>query len=1052
MKRPQVLFISVAAYLSLCSETFPSDIPAPVSMPFRTNFAGAGGSFVPAFSGDGRYVVFVSQANNLVTNDNLAPYLDVLVRDLWANTTTLVSVNASGNGGGDGNSNYPTISSNGQRIAFSSEAENLTDHDANQVSDVFVRDMVSGVTVLVSVNAAGTGSAAGSPSSSRLRGSSRPVMTPDGRYVVFQSTATDLVANDTNQLSDLFIRDLEIGTTLLVSAGAEGSPVASADGSHSAAVTPDGKRVIFVSAATNLVPNVTNVLGEIYVRDVQPEVTRWISANVSSNFTDSTNGFGCFNPAISADGRFAAFKAWSFGVSNPVYLFYHDLDTELTTVITSNTWEFSWPAMSANGRFVAYEDSTNLYVWDSQSGSITLVSVNAFGDAPANGVSHTPVMTPDGATIAFLSTATDLVTNVTFLPGSGFQLFARNLATGSTRLVSARLDGNPSMAGLGGIVPAISSTGQAVAFDSPDSDLVPGDVNQAYDVFIRQVEAGTTQLVSERHSARVARTGTAPSRTAVNSISTDGRLVAFTTADNNLFPGDTNGLEDVFVRDLVSESILPVSVESTGQFRTNHVGRLPVISANGRYVLFHWQTNSGYYRFGDFNWLFRRDLLTQATEPVDDRPVSGLSSISTDGRLCAYGAHANIYLRDMNADTNQLLSLNRAGTSYGDDVSIDPIFSPDNNWVVFQSKARNLTSNSIPYGTTALYARDLTSNLTFLISRDQANSALSGFSTGAVFAASGRYLFFQNAYWTGAPSNVNSYVFNFQTRETPALACTNCLNLSPSAEGRILVFERKRQQSFFSTNDVWLKDLNTGQEKLLSVNRMGNGAGNGTSTSPLISGDGRFVVFVSKASDLVVHDTNNGADIFVHDRLQGYNMLISRNRQGIASGNGVSMKPVMAADGRTVIFESFASDLVEGDYNDTFDVFVLRLGAGDSDNDGMDDDWEAAYFGNLSQDGTADFDADGQSDLQEFIAGTDPTDTGSILRVLTVSSPHSGSTMILWSAVAGKSYLVQFKDALSTSAWSDLGEVVTATGSTASSVDETVGMQNQRFYRVLLVP
>src|SRR5207247_5299142 len=115
-----------------------------VSTPGLPVVSGGGNSFTPSFSGDGRFVVFVSQANNLVTNDNLPPYLDVFVRDLANNRTTLVSVNSSGVGGGDGNSNFPIASSNGQFVAFESAASNLAGTDTNGASDVFARDLLAG--------------------------------------------------------------------------------------------------------------------------------------------------------------------------------------------------------------------------------------------------------------------------------------------------------------------------------------------------------------------------------------------------------------------------------------------------------------------------------------------------------------------------------------------------------------------------------------------------------------------------------------------------------------------------------------------------------------------------------------------------------------------------------------------------------------------------------------------------------------------------------------------------------------------------------------------
>jgi hypothetical protein len=181
-------------------------------------------------------------------------------------------------------------------------------------------------------------------------------------------------------------------------------------------------------------------------------------------------------------------------------------------------------------------------------------------------------------------------------------------------------------------------------------------------------------------------------------------------------------------------------------------------------------------------------------------------------------------------------------------------------------------------------------------------------------------------------------------------------------------------------------------------------------------------------------------------------MLVSVNTQGTASGNSASSHPFMAADGRTVVFQSFASDLTAGDFNDRRDVFVLRLGGADSDGDGLDDDWEMAYFGDLSRNGAGDFDSDGQTDREEFLAGTNPTSDASLLRVLTLSSLSGGNTRILWSAVPGRTYRVQFKNTVSDEQWSALPGDVTATFATASAMDSTAGTQDHRFYRVLRLP
>src|SRR5205823_2742924 len=134
------------ALMVTCSEAqFPATAQASstISVGQRTNLSAAGGSFMPSCSDDGRFVVFVSFARNLVTNDDSAPFLDVFVRDLANAKTMLINVNTSGIGGGNDNSGSPAISSNGQFIAFQSAASNLVSNDTNGLTDVFLRDLVS---------------------------------------------------------------------------------------------------------------------------------------------------------------------------------------------------------------------------------------------------------------------------------------------------------------------------------------------------------------------------------------------------------------------------------------------------------------------------------------------------------------------------------------------------------------------------------------------------------------------------------------------------------------------------------------------------------------------------------------------------------------------------------------------------------------------------------------------------------------------------------------------------------------------------------------------
>ncbi len=245
-----------------------------------------------------------------------------------------------------------------------------------------------------------------------------------------------------------------------------------------------------------------------------------------------------------------------------------------------------------------------------------------------------------------------------------------------------------------------------------------------------------------------------------------------------------------------------------------------------------------------------------------------------------------------------------------------------------------------------------------------------------------------------------------------------------------------------------MRDLETGQTNLLS-----GGADLGLpsdipldSWNPLISGDGRFVLFLSRVSSSVTNITR----LYVRDRAMNQTLLLTPNAEGIGVVMGTGAHLNIARDGRTATFQSFAGDLVAGDYNDKRDVFVVRLGFGDSDGDGMDDDWEIAYFGDLSRDGSGDFDGDGQTDLQEFRAGTDPTNKGSVLRAITVTRVGRGTT-IFWNAITGRSYRVEFKQKLDDPAWTTVSGQVQVNGTTGWIDDSTASPASQRFYRVVLI-
>ena len=348
-----------------------------------------GNSLMPVLGGNGRYVAFASTANNLALTTSNTPFqelsvipLNVYLRDRASNTTVLVSVNLSGTGGGDQNAIPVAVSTNGQFVLFESAADNLVAGKTNSAGAVFIRDVVNGSTMLVSVNTNGVGGNGASYSSA---------MTPDGRYVSFASAATDLVPGDTNGIADVFVRDLLGGTTTLVSVGALSTDGGYPSRSDTPAITPDGRYVTFFSSATNLVPGQTTA-GEIFQRDLVAGTTTWVSVdarNLYESITGSTNAASC-NLRMSDDGNYVAFETCTnpsmatFLTGEPGLVLRYEVASGQTELIDTNAYmqpgtfeRVQDLAMTPDGRFVVHVANVNddagtntaVYLWDAQSGT-----------------------------------------------------------------------------------------------------------------------------------------------------------------------------------------------------------------------------------------------------------------------------------------------------------------------------------------------------------------------------------------------------------------------------------------------------------------------------------------------------------------------------------------------------------------------------------------------------------------------------------------------------------------------------------------------------------
>lgn len=375
-------------------------------------------SFKPAITPDGRYVLFASLSSNLVENDTNNQY-DIFVHDRITGITERVNVAHDGTQA-DNSSYNGSISADGRFVAYSSSASNLVAGEQTYFSQVYVRDRLNGITERVSVST--DGALANATSSSTT-------ISADGRYVAFTSSANNLVPNDTNgYYADIFVHDRLNGTTERVSVASDGSQA-----NHRSALpglSADGQTVVFLSDASNLVAGDTNNTTDIFVHNRVTGITERVS--VASDGTQA-NSY-CIGPAISADGNVVSFSSTATNLvagDNYVYndVFVHDRTTGITERISQTdngvpgNDESFVGSLSADGRYVAYFSYANnldipyssinwwysdVFVYDRVTKVREHISLTPDGQIPSDDSTY-PAISADGRFVAFESYASDLI-------------------------------------------------------------------------------------------------------------------------------------------------------------------------------------------------------------------------------------------------------------------------------------------------------------------------------------------------------------------------------------------------------------------------------------------------------------------------------------------------------------------------------------------------------------------------------------------------------------------------------------------------------------------
>ncbi|WP_432938268.1 S8 family serine peptidase [Kribbella sp. CA-253562] len=398
--------------------------PFPTERP-SVSAAGAQGNsdiWWPELNADGSLVAYATASSNLVANDTNND-LDVFVTDQRTGAVERVSVSSTGEQG-NSFSLSPTLSADGRYVGFNSGASNLVAGDTNGQTDTFVHNRTTGTTTLVSVTPSGApGNGLSGP----------PSFTADSRYVTFNSDADDLVPGDTNGQTDVFVRDLQTGTTERISVAPDGS--GGNGGSREQSISADGRYVAFVSDASNLTGDDVEFQRDLFVRDRVAGTTRRIAdPDLAGEYS---------SPLISADG---------------------------TKVVFENRSAPSW--------------ANHVHVFDLRTGQAELASVATSG-AEGNDWSFAPSISADGTKVAFYSDATNLVAGDT---NAKPDIFVRDLAAKTTTSVSG---GPLGVQGDGrSELPNLSSNGRYVAFQSTSTNLVGGDTNHRSDIFVHDLAAG----------------------------------------------------------------------------------------------------------------------------------------------------------------------------------------------------------------------------------------------------------------------------------------------------------------------------------------------------------------------------------------------------------------------------------------------------------------------------------------------------------------------------------------------------------------------------------
>lgn len=936
---------------------------------------------------DGRFLLFGSVAVDMLPMPPASlGHPQVFVRDLLSGTTGLISAEAGPSAqAGRAVSTPVDISAEGRWVLFTSAATGLDGEtvDDNSLQDVFLHDRATGSTRLVSRSAA-------DPMRAANGGSQAVDLSADGRWILFTSTATDLVTGlvDANGVDDVFLYDRQTGEVRCVSRAAGGGSVGSGR-SEAVALSDDGNWIVFHSTAPDLAGGIADPApwSDVFVHERLSAQTQLVSRSASGG---GPANFSSYAYAISADGGRVLFASGASdlvaGVSDGNQaedVFYWTRSTGLVSLVSrrvgvaATATGRSLPgSISADGRWISFLSNVpalylvgthidvnggfDVYLHECEAGVNRLVSTGHTGAVTGNSWSAPIALSADGRHVLFRSVATDLLPGL--VDDNGVEdVFVHDRVQGGTRLVSSSAQDPPGRSGNGPSTGGdLNAAGDRIGLLSQADDLQAGlvDANGEFDAFVGDGPGSAVVLASRRVVDPLLQR-TASGRSEPLAVSEDGRWVLISTTAVDFDPDveDRNGATDLFLRDRYTGAIVLVSRAAASALQTaDAAAEFRAMSPDARWVLYRTRAEDVVPNASDTNGTFdtflfdRESRSTVLVSHASGQPAVAANgealgrAVSDDGSWVLYqtrATHVVPGIDDTNAlddvflwhrQTRNAVLVSRAGqtASTGNAQSFSRGLSADGRWVALLSMATDLVPGVVDDNNRF----DL-----FLFDRDSATLRLITRAAGSHRASNG------------------SALYGSMTRDGRFIGFTHLSAASDLVPGVV------QTQSL---NLAFLYDREADALALMS-HAAGDAlrAANGSSTSGRMypSADGRWWLHESVASDLAegVVDLNGVEDVFLYDRISNASRLVSHAIDPLTSANGASSGRGLSADGQRLLFVSRATDLIEGvvDQNGGDDAYAVDRSSGmrtlltRSRMQALQTANGASPFGGLSADGSA---------------------------------------------------------------------------------------------------